>query len=260
MNPATLLNSLPSGLRDPLIAALNEVCRNYAERRWEPSELNGGKLVEIVYTIIDGALDGKFVSKPTKPKNVVDACRALEKYPEDKTRVGDRSLRILIPRMLVALYEIRSNRGVGHAGGDVDPNFMDATVVHTMSRWIVGDIIRVFHNVSIADAQNAVDLLIERKLPIIWEIESTRRVLPSVNTPDEVLLLLYAEASWVSVASLLEWTEYRNASDFRTKVLTTLHTKRLVEYERDNGRAHITSAGIKFVEAQIFPKVGTDFI
>lgn len=91
MNPAKLLNVLPSGLRTPLIDSLNEVCRNYSERRWEPSELNGGKLCEVVYTVINGALTGKYLAKPSKPGNLVDACRALESHPANAARVGDRT-------------------------------------------------------------------------------------------------------------------------------------------------------------------------
>ena len=99
---------------------------------------------------------------------MVSACRALENQPAAPSRVGDRSLRILIPRMLVALYEIRSNRGVGHAGGDVEPNFMDATAVQAMARWVVAELIRIFHQASTDDAQAAVDAIVERNLTPVW--------------------------------------------------------------------------------------------
>jgi len=68
---------------------------------------------------------------------------------EVHTRVP-RSFQILIPRLLPALYEIRNNRGVGHVGGDVDPNYMDATMVVGAVKWIMGELTRVFHSVSVA--------------------------------------------------------------------------------------------------------------
>ena len=83
---------------------------NYLERRWGPSELNGGKFCEAVYSIINGALTGTFPATATKPQSMVHACAALE-VPADPNRVGDRSLRILIPRILPVLYEVRNNRG-----------------------------------------------------------------------------------------------------------------------------------------------------
>src|SRR3990172_5140682 len=137
IDPAHLLASLPAGLRAPLLESYKEIGANYMEHRWEPSELNGGKFCEAVYTIIEGQLKGSSAAKPSKPADMVKACRTLETIPEDTMRVGDRSLRILIPRVLQPLYEIRNNRGVGHIGGEVDPNFMDATAVYSMASWIL---------------------------------------------------------------------------------------------------------------------------
>jgi hypothetical protein len=37
-----------------------------------------------------------------------------------------RALRIQIPRCMLSVYEIRGNRGTGHAGVEIDPNHMDA--------------------------------------------------------------------------------------------------------------------------------------
>src|SRR5207248_1326638 len=115
--PAQALSAIPAGLRQPLIDCYNEIARNFAEHRWEPAELNGGKFSEVVFSILDGTLSGNYPSGPQKPANMVEACRALEKRPPSAGRSGDRSLRILIPRMLPVLYEIRNNRGVGHVGG-----------------------------------------------------------------------------------------------------------------------------------------------
>ncbi len=177
LDPTTLLHGVPMGLRTPLIAAYVEIAQNYAEERWEPSELNGGKFCEIVYTILEGAISGTYPSAPSKPPKFVEACRALEQKPADPTRIGDRSLRILIPRLLPYLYEIRNNRGVGHVGGEVNPNFSDATSVLSGSNWVMAELVRIYHNVSLADAQSAVDTLVERKLAIVWEFEGIKRVL-----------------------------------------------------------------------------------
>src|SRR5688572_23856301 len=93
-----LLAGLPQGLREPLIASYREIAANYIERRWEPSELNGGKFCEIVYSVIDGAITGNFPAAATKPARMADSCKALEQRPANPARVGDRSLRVLIPR------------------------------------------------------------------------------------------------------------------------------------------------------------------
>ena len=157
IDSSKVLASVPASLREPLFQSYREIATNFAEHRWEPSELNGGKFCEVVYTIINGVVSGPFPTRPSKPRDMVLACRALESTPAQAGRVGDRSLRVLIPRILPALYEIRNNRGVGHAGGDVDPNFMDATAVFVMASWILAELVRIFHGVSTKEAQETAD-------------------------------------------------------------------------------------------------------
>jgi hypothetical protein len=245
---ASVLASLPPRLRDELVNALNEVVRNYRERRWEPSELNGGKLCEVAYSIIRGHVDGKFPSKASKPNNMVDACKALEQADRAKF---SRSVRIQVPRMLVALYEVRNNRGVGHVGGDVDPNLMDATAVVAMSRWIVAEIVRVFHAVTVDEAQDLVETIVERTLPIIWKIGDVVRVLkPKMAAKDKALVLLYHARAWVDEDTLRAWAEYANSSMFRS-ILKQCHKEKLIEYDGDKRRATLSPPGIAYVEESI---------
>jgi len=240
-------SGVPASLRDELFKTLNEVLRNYRERRWEPSELNGGKLCEIVYTVLRGHVDGRFPSKASKPANMVDACKALE---QSNARFP-RSVRVQIPRMLVALYEVRNNRGVGHVGGDVDPNFMDATAVVAMSKWIVAELIRVFHAVTVEGAQGLVDSLVERTLPVVWMVGNTVRVLrPSLSTRDKVLVLLYHARVWIGEDQLREWAEYSNPSMFR-HILLKCHKEKRLEYDIKARRATLSPTGIRDVETRI---------
>ncbi len=255
---AKILAELPAGLRDPLIKHYREIGTNFAEHRWGPSELDGGKFCEVVYSILDGAICGKFPAKPSKPKDMVQACRALEGLPADPNRVGDRSLRILIPRVLLPLYEVRNNRGVGHIGGDVDPNFLDATAVYGMASWVLAELVRIFHGVSTQDAQETIDALVERKVPLIWEIRDLKRVQDAtMSTRNQTLLLLHANPGWVSDKDLTRWVEYSTVSMFRTRVLKPLHDDDLIEFDRSNFRAHISPLGSKEVIDKILkPRAG----
>lgn len=244
---ATVLVGLPAGLRNELVAALNEILRNYRERRWEPSELNGGKLCEIAYSILRGHVDGKFPAKAAKPSNMVDACNAFQKAPD----TFPRSVRIQIPRMLIALYEIRNNRGVGHVGGDVDPNLMDATAVVAMSKWTVAELIRVFHGVSTDEAQELVEAVVERTLPIVWKLGDILRILtPAMPAKDKILVLLYHSRAWVQEDSLREWVEYSNPSKFKA-ILRVCHKQKLIEYDPKKKLAYLSPVGINYVETSI---------
>ena len=248
LDAASALASLPVGLRTELLKAFNEVLRNYRERRWEPSELNGGKLSEVVYSILRGHIDGTFPSKPAKPPNMVDACRALENADPSKF---PRAVRIQLPRVLIALYEIRNNRGVGHVGGDVDPNLMDATAVVALSKWAVAELIRVFHSVQTDEAQELVEALVERTLPVIWKVGDIVRVLnPKMSAKEKVLVLLYHVRSWVDEGALRSWVEYASSSKFRD-VLKQSHKEKLIEYDATKRRATLSPKGMAFVEQNI---------
>jgi len=252
---AEVLAHLPPSLRSELFETYLQITSNYLERRWEPSELNGGKFSEVVYSILDGALKEDFPGRSFKPPNMLSACQALEKVPANAQRVGDRSLRILIPRLLPVLYEVRNNRGVGHVGGDVDPNHMDSQAVQSMASWIMAELVRIFHGVKTTEAQETVDALVERKSPLIWYVGDIRRVLdPKMSAKNQVLVLLHHNTSWVSITDLLRWVEYSNNSLFRSKVLMPMHKSRLIEVELANARARISPLGIKVVEQDLLTK------
>ena len=252
--PNNLFSTVPSSLVTELVDALVKIETNFRERRWEPSELNGGKLSEVVYTILHGYVSGSFASQASKPSNMVDACRNLEKAGNS----FPRSIRIQIPRMLIALYEIRNNRGVGHVGGDVDPNEMDATCVLQMSKWIVSELIRVFHSSSVStdEATDIVNAISSREFSLIWEVAGTFRVLdPSLSKPKQTLLLLYARPSGITEKELVAAIEPSSAANYRRDVLRPAHRDRLLEYSQRAGTVIISPKGAKKVEDEILSLV-----
>lgn len=250
MSIRSALSAIPDGLRGPLLTEYASIVENFAEHRWSPSELSGGKFCEIVFTILDGYAKSSYAAAPSKPRAFDQACRALENNAH-----VPRSFQILIPRLLPALFEVRNNRGVGHAGGDVDPNHMDAVFVMTSCSWVMAELVRVFHNVSTAEAQGVVDRLVERRVPLLWFGEDMRRVLdPKMPLREQVLLLLSTSSGKVDTADLLKWTDYKNASYFRS-LLRTMHKQRLVELSSDETAALILPPGDRIASALIAKKL-----
>jgi hypothetical protein len=242
MNAGHALTAIPSSLRDPLLSEYRSIIQNFFEHRWSPSELSGGKICEIVYTILDGHAKGTYAAKPIKPPNFLIACRALENNSQ-----VPRGFQIFIPRLLPALYEVRNNRGVGHAGGDVDPNHMDATLVVSMCNWIMAELVRVFHNLTTGEAQALVDALAERTIPIIWEGENVKRVLDTaLSLRDQILMLAGSSGGPVPIDSLIAWTETKNKTYFR-KVVAELHKSRFVEHSSANNTIVLLPYGAKRV-------------
>lgn len=245
LDPKDAFSALPATLVADLLDAFRQVIKNFAEHRWEPAELNGGKLCEAAYTILTGYFAGTYEKRAHKPKDMVTACRNLEKES------GPRSARIQIPRMIVALYEVRNNRGVGHAGGDVDPNHMDATVVVSMTKWIVAELVRLLHGLTTDEATDLVDALVEREVLLVWRSGDKRRVLATGLTLRKGTLLLLAGVAQAREADLVSWLEQKRASDYRAKVLRPMHSERLIEYDQAAGVVSLLPPGVAAAETLI---------
>lgn len=245
INSSQLLAGIPQALRDPLIEEYRGVCSAFNEGRWKLTALDAGRFCEVAYTIINGMITGVYAPSPQKPSNFVGACRALEALPP--VAIGDRSLRIMIPRLLPVLYEVRNNRNVGHVGGDVVSNKMDAALVREGASWVVAELIRISHGVTISDAQNSVDALVERTHPLVWEIDGVKRVLsPAMKMGDQLLVLLYSTPGWTGTAQLKNWM--RNKLNMG-RVLVSLFDRQLIELR--DGSATITPLGVKYVEDKL---------
>lgn len=242
-----LFSQLPTSLRTELISAFHEIEKNYREHRWEPSELNGGKLGEVVYSILNGHITGTYPAKATKPKRFNDACTALESAPPKFSH----SVRVSIPRALIVLYDVRNSRSVGHVGGDVDPNYMDATLVMGLAKWVVAELVRIFHGVDTATATKMVEGITERTLPIIWEVGDVKRVLnTALPLRDATLLLIYSATAGAVDRDLARWLEVSRLANYR-RVLGGLHKDRLVEYDTGSGEIRISPTGSEWVEKNL---------
>lgn len=248
MDSSKVLGQLPESLKDELLHAFKTIITNFREGKWEPSELNGGKLCEIIYSILDGYVKNAYPQKAFKPSNMVDACQSLSNAPA----TFSRSVRIQIPRMLVALYEVRNNRGVGHVGGEIDPNHMDATVVLYCSKWLMAELIRLFHNVDVTTATEVTENIIEKEIPIIWSVNDKKRVLNNKLTmKSKTLLLLYSETGPIKETDLVSWTEHTNPAIYRRDILVVGHKAKLWEYDRTTKEVTLSPLGMKDAEKLI---------
>jgi hypothetical protein len=138
-----------------------------------------------------------------------------------------------------------------HPPGDVDPNLMDATALVAMSKWVVAELVRIFHAVPIDEAQRLVDTVVEQTPPIVWKVGTTVRVLnPTMSAKDKALVLLYHATDWIPVDQLRAWVQYSNASMFR-EILLNCHKQKLLEYDSKAGRVILSPAGISDVQTRI---------
>ncbi|MCV7430844.1 hypothetical protein [Mycolicibacterium bacteremicum] len=248
---AKALASLPQGLQDELFDEYDDIVRNYREGRWKASGLDGGRFSEVAYNVLLGITTGTFPANANKPSNFKAKCDAFatdnQKYPPANS---PHSARVLIPRILAVLYDVRNNRNVGHIGGDVPSNHMDAELVLHCSQWVMAEFVRIFHGLSVVNATATVAALVERTVPTIWEVGNKKRVLKTdLPLADKTLLLLYSTTGPVQDKVLADWLEQPRLDNYK-RVLRALHKAKWVEYSTD-GSVTLSPTGTGEVEDRL---------
>ncbi len=242
---ADLASKYPVVLTNALIDSYIEIKEQYYLGRHEPAELNGGKFVEACARIIQHELTNNHTPVGTSIRDMTSLLRSFESQPG----THHESFRIHIPRLLLTIYGIRNRRGVGHLSGDVNPNLADSTLIATTADWILSEIYRMLYTVTIEEAQEVVDQLVRRKLLLIQQIGSLKRVLdPSLSYKQQTLLLLAsAYPKPILDKELFECVEYSNVSKYRSAILKQLHKARRINYNTC-GDCIILPPGLRYVE------------
>lgn len=240
------LKSIPDGLRFPLIENFTELLSNYRKGDWEKVGLKAGKLCEIIYSILAGYIAGAFPASPSKPGNMLTACTSFEQAGSGFSR----AVRIQIPRILIATYELRNNRAIGHVGGDVDPNHMDAEFFLRSCKWMVSELVRVFGSISVDESRALIDGITERTLPLIWDDGSKKRVLnPKLSHRDRALALAYSCQNGATAREICGWAGYSNLSRYRNGIVADLHNEALIDFDPPTDKITLLPTGANYVEA-----------
>jgi hypothetical protein len=230
----------PGDVVDALLSAYKEIEGNFATRKWKASELDAGHFVEAARRIIEHELDGSHTPIGKKLSDFSDP--ELKRY-EQKT--GDESYRMLIPRVLKSVFNIRNKRGVGHLGS-ISANEMDATYIIYSTKWVLAELVRLASGLKPEETQASIDAIVERRLSVLWKHDGIARVLASgLTTREQVLILLYDESPQTE-EKLQQSVEYKNTSNFR-KILRRLHKERLVEFQV-GGQTQISPKGLLSAE------------
>ncbi len=244
------LANVSAPFRTKLIQSYLDLKKNCAEARFETAGLAGGKFCEVVLRFLQQKVHGSFTPFGAKIENFAAECRKLIEAPKT---AGNESERIVLPRALVFLYTMRNKRGIGHIGGDVDANAIDIAAMTKTADWVVCELIRINHGLSLEEAQDIVDGLAVRQQPIIWEVSGKKRVLKEgLQAKDEALLLLYSSLnSAVLLEDLCDWVEYSNPRVFKHKVILSLHKQRYLEFDRDSESVVLSPKGVEYVEKNL---------
>ena len=248
------LSSVPSHFRSRLIKSYVGLKSAFVEVQYDTCGLRTGKFCEAMLRFLQDRLTGIFIPFGQKITNFNEECAKLERSPQHS---APESLRVLIPRALVFLYTLRNKRGIGHVGGDVDANEIDAVTCVRVADWCLCELIRVVHTLSLEEAQSLLDAIAARQLPQVWAVIGKKRVLDSsLDYKSQTLLLLYSDPqTGVPAEDLYAWTEHSNFSVYRRDVLRPLHAERFVEYDSESEMVIISPLGVRQVEEELLPKL-----
>jgi hypothetical protein len=131
---------------------------------------------------------------------------------------------------------------------------MDATLVVAAAKWMLAELVRAFHALTPAEAAQMVEAIVDREVPMIWEVDGKKRVVAAhLNTDEKVLLLLYTINVAIVREALRTWVEYGNQSRFRTAILQPLHDRALIHLAGDD-LVYLSPVGVAYVESTVLAK------
>ena len=236
---------LPNDIVSHILDNYQEIKQQFAFRRFQPSELNGGRFAESVLRYIQH-LD----NPPYTPFGKQLDSERIVRRVENNTALHE-SIRLFIPRLARILLDVRNRRNVAHVGGDVNPNLSDSLFVSHTADWILTEILRIHYNCSINEARKIAESLNEFSIPIIADVNGFPRVQnTSLKLSEKILAILYYKnPTAISDQDLAKWTKYANVSRFKKEILSDLDSQALIHYE--NGLCTLLPKGVIHTEKNI---------
>ncbi|MDX2360578.1 MAG: hypothetical protein QNK23_07215 [Crocinitomicaceae bacterium] len=244
-----LRNSYGNEISEKLIESYVTIEEYFVFKKWKPSELDSGHFVESVRRILEKELLGSSTPYSQNLSNFSD--QVILQY---QNSTGHESFRMLIPRALKSIYNIRNKRGVGHVG-PVSPNEMDATYILFSVKWVLSEIVRLKSGLSTEETQKLISSISQRNIELLWKDGDVKRVLnPKISAKDQVMILLFDESP-LSVEGMRVIIEYQNKVNFKKLIVSKLHKDRLIEFNKENNRCSISPIGVIYAEKLILKKI-----
>lgn len=214
---------------------------DFGQSDWEGSISKAGKFVEAVLKGV-----ATLCNVPFDSGRKFNAGKVMDALGQLGHGTFDDSLRLLIPRACRVVYDIASNRGARHDSDEIDANPMDANLVNSVCGWILADLIRYAQKGAVdpSDARNLVETLVEKKYPIVEEIDGRIYLHAKKKSAVDVALVVLARQhpKRMDKAVLAELVRRNGFSANNANLAVT----RIGKYvDNDSGRLHLLAPGLK---------------
>lgn len=237
---------LPQDIVTHLVNEYQHIEQQFFLRKFQPSELNGGRFGECVVRLIQHLDTGTYTLFGANLGNTETILNHAHQNP-----LLPETIRFYINRLTRVILDIRNKRDVAHIGGKVSPNYSDSQLISQCADWILTDIVREYHTCTIEVARQMVTNINEIHIPIVAEVDGWIRIQNTkLDAQKKTLVVLYYKnPTKVRDSDLAKWIEYKNVSRYRVAVLRALHTEALIHY--NNGQCELLPFGVQYVEKNI---------
>jgi len=227
-----------------LIGHFAKMVEEFQEREWENAIAKSGKFIEAVLkALFVGAGQALPGGRAFKADTFINGLGQLPATVHD-------SIRLTIPRAARFVYDVASNRGGRHDPDEIDPNEMDATSSVMTCSWILAEMVRVAQKgvVNLDEAKTLVDSLVEKKYPLVEEVEGRMYFhLKDKTAPDVALMALARRYPTRMTRPDLVETVKRNGFSLNNARVAVTRISNMVDDDGD-GNLRLLATGLKRAE------------
>jgi len=224
-----------------LLNSYEQVVARFRGGDVEGSLVAAGRFVEHTFRALE------FVRSRVSPKEIKSPAKLAQALVSDASL--HESIRVLIPRVALAMvYDIRSKRGAVHVK-DVDPRGIDAALSVNAASWIVSEFLRLYHQSEEEAVSRAIQVLMYTHIPYVESLGDQFVVTRTVPAYIEVLLLLSkAEPTGLDRASIGRACKYSPSTT--TRAVQRLEKARHI-HKTGASTYRITGTGARHVSEAI---------
>ena len=221
------------------LSEYNKMRLEYTSNDPESTALHGGKFCEHIGNLLLIIFGSTQKDRP----ELGEILNEIDKLASTQTNQNlDISIRLTIPRMLRAAYELRSRRNFLHVNKEININLVDSSTLLKLCSWILAELIRLYYTGDMKAAGEIIDTMITGDLPLIDEFRGKKIVFgKGISVANKALVLLASLKIEFKVDTLCEWLLPAEKNHVLT-ALRQLRTRGLIHY--DNDYAKITPLGL----------------
>lgn len=221
----------------------SEAVEKHQDGDWEGVSLKGGKFVESVTKML-----AVYCGVTLPPQRSFKAGNVLKGLEQLNSSTFSDTVRIVIPKACLLIYEIVNNRGGRHAVDDIDPNSMDTEVIMPTLSWILAELFRFTSKGT--DPENAkavIQSVTKRIYPHFEEIDGR----PYINIKNldglsiAILILYYKYPTRILRRDLVEFVERHG---FKINTAKTSVHRAMSFVDDDNSSLKLRGTGIQRAE------------